>query len=226
MSDNITSNNPSLEDVIAEAVRSGLALVHTSLPGVVVSYDSSTQLAMIQPIVRFRRRSTSTGSLETYIPPPIPNVPVVWPVAAGGALTLGMVPGDQGQLMWAERSTDEWRKTGAVDCDPRDTRRHDYGDAVFVPGGRGADDPLPADAYHATATVLYGATDVLLGDSTATDKVALEPDVQGQLDALAAVFNAWIVVPNDGGGVLKAALGVLTAGGWPTITGATKVKAK
>lgn len=85
------------------------------------------------------------------------------------------------------------------------------------------DDPLiPADAARhfiklaRGRIVIVAGAEVKLGGPDATVAVALKSD----LDALKAIFDAWVVVPMDGGAALKTGLG-----GWSPV-GATKVKAK
>ena len=52
MTDNrIPTSEPSDADVLLEAVRAGLANVHTELPGVVMSFDASTKLATLSLVL-------------------------------------------------------------------------------------------------------------------------------------------------------------------------------
>lgn len=174
------SDAPEWEDIIREAIRAGLGGVHVSLPAVVVAYNPALQQATVKPIVHERFKDVRTGlEIPNPAPPlPIPNLPVVWPSGMGGTvgLTHGLAPGDPVTLLVGDRSTDEWRATGAPDVLPLDGRRFDLSDAVVIPGGRafvpGPTGPLPPTAYDAAgAPVLSGtpATPVKLGSSLAVD---------------------------------------------------------
>lgn len=211
--------DPTLADVIREHLRAGLATVHTSLPAVVVAYDPALQRATVQPTIRARVDDPTLGVERPTLapPPPLPNLPVVWPSGAAGtwALTGPLSPGDPVTVVVQERSTDEWRHTGvtAPVGAPVDARRWDLTDAVVVPGGRvfvpGPAGPLPATAYDPAAVVLSGAT-VKLGSSSATDAVALATLVLAELQKIQAAIAIWTPVPNDGGASLKAVFSGIT----------------
>lgn len=129
---------PDMATVMREFVRVGIAQIHTSTPATVLVYDPVSQRATVQPAIRDRvddpvlgvERPTATP------PPPINNVPVVWPSGAGWSLVGSLVPGDPVTLVFSDRSTDEWRALGAVDNIAFDARRHDVSDPVAIPGGR------------------------------------------------------------------------------------------
>lgn len=148
-------------------------------------------------------------------------MPVVQLGGAAGALTFDLAAGDTGVVFWASRSLDEWVTTGRSDVEPRDPRRFDYNDAIFLPGVR-AFGSLAAGTRADGAVVLSG-DDVRLGSATGARALAIAADVSAQLEALGAVFDAWIVAPTDGGLALKTALVALRVGGWPASVAATKV---
>jgi hypothetical protein len=193
------TDNPSLEEVIRTAIRAALGQVHVCLPASVLSYDRTTQKATVQPAIRARYRDVASGALLSYLPPPIPNVPVVWPAATGSSLTMDLVQGDWVTLVVAERSTDEWRSTGRTDNLAQDLRRFDWSDARAVPGGLPFVGAIPPAGVAAGAVVLRGA-DVRLGDATATDFVALASLVLARLNALEAAFNGHTHVYSPGPG--------------------------
>lgn len=196
-------NAPTWEDVIREAVRCELAAVHVSLPAVVVSYDPASQRATVQPVIRGRFRDPVTGreAPDPSLPPPIPNLPVVWPSGHGGdvSLTMGLEKGDPVTLVVQERSTDEWRASGRTDNAPLDGRRFDLSDAVVYPGGRtfapGPRGPLPSSAWAADGgPVLAGtaARPVRLGGSGANQRVIQGDAFIGDLDAMLGAFETFL----------------------------------
>ncbi len=215
---------PAMADVLQEAIRAGLARVHTSMPGVIVEYDETAQRAAVQPVLRGRYRDAAGIVLDEKLPV-IPSVPVAWPAGNGYSLTWPLVPGDFVTLVFAERSTDEWRATGEDDVTPADLRRFSLSDAVAYPGGLPFSHPIPSTGYDSGSMVVQG-TEIRLGSSTAVDFVALSSLVSAQLQALATAFNTWFVVAGDGGGALKTLLTALIATGWPAAVGAVKVKAE
>jgi hypothetical protein len=180
----LATDEPTWGDLLAEAVRAGCAKMHTSFPATVIAYDPTTQKATVQPALRSRIDDTLLDRERPDLapPPPIANVPVVWPsgggVASPWSLHGPLAPGDPVTVVVAERSTDEWRTLGAVDNTPLDARRFDLSDAVAYPGGRslnpsaGPTAPLGTGAVDPVAAVLAG-TLVKLGASTAIEPLLL-----------------------------------------------------
>lgn len=172
--------------MIREYVRAGLGVVHTAVPAVIVAYEPATQRASVQLVIHPRvddplldvERPTAT------LPLPIANLPVLWP-SGGGApgtplrwgITGMLVPGDPVTLLVIERSTDEWRTTGAPVNVAQDARRFDLSDAVVIPGGRSFNPaapgflaPLvvPTEVDPTKALVLYGGLGGIVIGSPAT----------------------------------------------------------
>lgn len=176
-------------EALREAIEGRVAMIHTGLAAKVISYDRATQKATVQPVVRFRRIDPDTDELVEYTPPPIPGVPVAFPSTSAGSLTFDISAGDLGWLTFGERSHADWLATGTEDVAPQDVRRHALSDAVFLPGVRPFSDPLPAAAYASGAVVLRG-DDVRLGDSTATDFVALASLVLSELQSIKAAYDS------------------------------------
>jgi hypothetical protein len=112
-----------LESAILMAIDAGLGQVWTALPGRVVSFDSSTQRAEVQPTVQ------NVDPVRTL---PAVTVPVSFPRAGGYVLTLPVQAGDTGVLLFSTLSPQSWLKSG-VEGPPQDTRRH-ISPVAFLPG--------------------------------------------------------------------------------------------
>lgn len=119
---------PTLEQVIKNAIEGRLVEVHTSLPGVIISYDPATQTCSAQPSIQ---RKNVAG--ETFMIPVINNVPVVHPRSGKAIVHFPLKAGDKVLLVFAERSIDIWKSQGGAPH-PQDTRKHQYSDAVAIPG--------------------------------------------------------------------------------------------
>lgn len=207
---------PTLADTLRRAVEHHLEGVHTSMPGVVVSYDHATQTATIRPTVRQLYHDPAAGQLVSQAYPDLPHVPILFPAAAAAALTFELAAGDPVILLFGEASTDEWRNGAAEDNTPVDPRRFDLSDAVAIPGGR----PVGSTDYAAGATVLR-ANDIRLGSSAASDFVALSSRVLAELQS---IFSQLVAHTHGTGvGPTTPAIGVTVA---PTSVAATKVKAE
>lgn len=184
----MTERNPQLIDVMREVVRGGLARVHTSLPGIIESYDAATQTATVKIPIRFSRRDPDTGERVPYEPPPLPNVPVAWPAGGGGAYsdTWPLERGDEVWLSFAERSIDEWVLTDGDLVTPADVRRFSLSDAVATPVRSRA--TLPGDAVADGARVIRG-DELRLGSASASDFVALASLVESELSGISNRLN-------------------------------------
>jgi hypothetical protein len=169
-----------LVTTLAEVIRGGL---HTVMPAEVVSFNASTQTATIQPVIR-HARATEGGGIEQYLPDPIPNVPVAFFRAGGGAVYIEPEAGDRGILLIAERSTDEFRAQARSDTTPADLRRFSMADALFLPAQVSPADPMTAAMRAANALVLAHDAQVKLGSGSASNAVSLAPLVSSMMTTL------------------------------------------
>lgn len=134
----MANKNPSLA-TLASTIKKGIMEatkgLHTSMPGIVESFDPVTQLASVQPAIR-RIFVARDGDTEILTPTDLPlliNVPVIFPRGGGFSLTFRVVKGDECLLNFCERSIDNWHETGAVKI-PGAKRFHSLSDAVAMVG--------------------------------------------------------------------------------------------
>lgn len=125
--------DPSLEQVIDQAIDARLLDVHTSIPAIVVSYDAAKCTASVKIALK---KMYDTGELVER--PIIPDVPVWFPQGGGFAMTFPLKAGDNVQLMVSERSTERWKVESGV-VDPKDARKFNLSDSFILPvSGRAA----------------------------------------------------------------------------------------
>ena len=128
-----------LDEATAQRVAfSRLALqLHTAMPGVVVDFDPTTNLAKVQPAIRMHL--TNSSGAASYIPLPIiENVPICLPhsLIGGLYLTVPILAGDLGLIIFSQRAIDNVVQFGGIQ-NPLNTvedRHHDLTDAMFLPG--------------------------------------------------------------------------------------------
>lgn len=102
--------------------------IHTALPGKIISYDTASNLAQVQPVGKFK---TEDGRELDY--PVIHKVPVCFPTSMGGqaGVTLPIQEGDMCLLVFQESQTDDFV---GQNNNSTDLRRHSLNDAVAIPG--------------------------------------------------------------------------------------------
>lgn len=127
----------SLPELLKRSFREMMKDVGTSIPGHILAFDPSTQLAQIQiGIVRV------DVSGRTFTPPPIIECPVY---IYGGdyAVEVQIDAGLEGIVLFSQRCIDAWVQTGGVAQNPI-LRFHDFSDAYFLPGMRSKPNALSA----------------------------------------------------------------------------------
>ena len=170
-----------LGEVLTDAADARERHFGVALPGIIVSYDSGTQTASVQPAVN--RWVPDESSPDEDLSEPLPvlqSVPVMWPKGRNFAFAGTLSAGDPVLLVCIDRDMSGWRSSGAQ-SDPQDARLHDWSSAVAIPG------LVPATTSFSPAP---------------TDAAALA----SVLDLLITVLRTWTVSPNDGGAALKAAI--------------------
>ena len=174
----MANKNPSLA-TLASTIKSGIRGatkdLHTSMPGIVESFDPITQLASIQPAIR-RIFVMRDGDKEILTPTDLPlliNVPIIFPRGGGFSLTFPVAKGDECLLNFCERSIDNWHETGTVKI-PGAKRFHSLSDAVAFVGLSSVPNKIEN----------YSATDVQLkqdnGDAVITIKADGDIDLKAK----------------------------------------------
>lgn len=178
---------PTLQEVLAEAIESRLLELHTAIAGKVVSYDKTTQTAEVQPVVQRAEPREDGGNTLTALPS-IPNVPVGWYRGGGAGLTMPLKPGDHVLLIFNEAAIGHWRASGEL-APPGDLRRHSLGYPYAIPCG-GPESQALADAAGDGEVVLTVGDNVFRVGGASSEMVALANLVQQALDKIQQTFDA------------------------------------
>jgi hypothetical protein len=119
------------------AFREQQKAIFTCIPGHILTFDPTRQMAQVQ--IGVQRVDINDA---TFTPPPIIEVPVQF---SGGDwhLEFELNPGDEGMIHFAQRCVDGWIQTGGVAANPI-ARFHNPQDAFFAPGYRSQPNKLPA----------------------------------------------------------------------------------
>lgn len=112
-----------------QVLRENQKTVNTSIPGYLVSFEPTSQLAQLQ--IGIKRVDIEGKSSQA---PVIIECPVHFP---GGKFSVEyeLAQGDEGLIVFSQRCIDSWIDTGGVAENPI-LRLHDINDAMFIPGIR------------------------------------------------------------------------------------------
>jgi len=212
-------DQPSEARLLKAAVEAGIARVHTSLPGIVVSYDETARTAIVQPAVY--------DSAEPHRP--IEDVPVLFPRGGGYRLVWPLAKGDEVELHFSKSDPSRFQVSGEVS--PVNYVRKSGLYATATPGA--SSDPKQATATAVAGALCIGSEDgvteivitssgLKLGSNNAADYVALASKVDQQLASLKSAIAGASTTSNDGGAAFKAAI-LAALSSWPQPVGSTKV---
>lgn len=185
-----------LEKVIQTAIDTSLKELHTSLPGVVQSFDPVEQTADIQPTIQ-RKQGGQLVDLPLLV-----GVPVRFPKVADFCITLPLKEGDEVSVIFAERSIDNWLLDGGIQS-AGDIRKHSLSDAYAIPMLYSQNnkitnfDPdniqIRSDDGSAFITIDTSGNILLNGDA---DFVTAFTDMKTAFDQLKTDLNTFITLYN------------------------------
>lgn len=168
-------DEPEWPEILRALQRRTAEAINCSVPARVKSYDSSTQLATVQPVIQVKGVTLK----------PIEDVPVVWPGGAGGFFHSGLVEGDNVIVLFMDEDFSVWWESGSISPALVDDRHGLH--AVALPGFRREAEPLDVSVGH---TVIGADGDVRLGSDGAALFVALAQYVDDRLATIQAAFDA------------------------------------
>ncbi len=124
------SNSPKHFEAINMVIERFMSEVHTCMPAKIVSYDSATQSATVQPSFKERFVGQPVQSM-----PQISNVPVIQFATESAWFRVPVKAGDTVMLHFAERSIDQWWSHGG-EVEPNTPTMFGLSDAIAVLGLR------------------------------------------------------------------------------------------
>lgn len=145
--------DPTLSEVIKKAIDQTLINIHTSMPGVIESYDPATGLASVKPSLK-RKYAGETESTEY---PVVSGVPVIFPRVANAFLRVPVAKGDNVLLVFSERSLDKWMEKGGAVA-PEDPAKFGLNDAVAILGLYPKTDPLSPNGSNTSLEIAVGSS--------------------------------------------------------------------
>lgn len=193
-----SSQLATLSSNIKQGIKEHLKDLHTSMPGIIESFDPETQLATVQPAIK-RIFKTTDGETEFLTPTELPvliNVPVIFPRGGGFSLTFPVAKGDECLLNFCERSIDNWHEFGTV-REPGARRFHALSDAVAIVGLSSVPNKIPN--YDNTNVQLKkddGSVSITILDDGTMELLASNVKVIGDLEVTGASVLSATVTSN------------------------------
>ena len=126
------SETPIFEDVLSSVISTASRKVRVWMPGRVETYNSATQRASIQPLLR-DTKVEEDGSISSIRHSVLPDCPCYFMGGGGFAATNPVVSGDLAIVLFCDRSLDLWKADGS-EIDNPDPRTHDLSDAIALVG--------------------------------------------------------------------------------------------
>lgn len=153
----MTSISDILQTPVAEqnaALLRASQSIHCAMPGIIKSFDISTQTASITPAVR----RVSGNRATPY--PDLVDVPVFFPGGSESGLLYRVNPGDECLVIFSDVAIDNWYYEGGIQ-NPSSCREHSLSDAFAFVGFRSRKNALPA------GSVIDGVGIITLDEVTA-----------------------------------------------------------
>lgn len=191
------------------------ARLRVAAPGIIQSFDATTQTATVQ--LAIREKINIDGDLSWEEIPELVDVPVYMPRAGNFVLTMPVTDGDECLVVFGDNCMDAWWQSGGIQ-NQVDRRRHDLSDGYALVGIWSQ--PRKVSGYSTAAAQLRnldGDVKVEITDSAVNIKAdVVTIDVQTLLYLNGnnrAIYRSRGFVTNiDGGTFLNVGAGVLDVG--------------
>lgn len=215
-----------LADVMLAAMQSASAALRVSVPAKIVSFDSATQTATVQPLLKDSREID--GERVTLDLPLVEDVPVQFPGAGGYVVTFPVNAGTPCWLVVSDRAIDNWHKAPSNPVDPGIERTHDLTDCCAILGVRSSSAALSEfEASGARFGKVGGpgisvrTGSVHLGveeNESATEAAVWGTTLRAELQSLRDAFNAHLHVSAAPGSLTGTPMKTLVIPGGISLT--------
>ncbi len=200
------------EAILARAMRN----VHTSMPGVIKSYESLRQVAEVELSVHLQKADGEFARVDA-----LDEVPILFDRGGGFAQTFPLAAGDHVLVTFMEEDPSNWYFRGET-AEPEMRRR--FGMYAFakpcmaplkdllLPTQYNSDGPQMSDEFGFGQRWTGSVVEIgnLLTMPVFGEFVAMATKTNANLAALLTLLQTWVVVPNDGGQALKTAAGLIS----------------
>ena len=149
MSNTVSSPVSELSSAIDALIKRRMLDIHTSMPGIVQTYDAVTQTAEVT--IAMNRTKVDGETVDAI---KLPNVRVMFQGSSRFQNRFPLVAGDTVLLVFHERDVDSWRADGTIGT-PQTNRKFSLSDVVAIPGYFDDTKVPVVDDSDADAHVIY-----------------------------------------------------------------------
>jgi hypothetical protein len=121
--------NKQFSEVLEKSFDSFISNIHTSMPGVIQSYDNTKKKVEVLPLVK---KKFKNGQVLSF--PVISNVPVIFPGTNNAIISFPLSRGDGCLIIFSERSLERFLSSNLEEVEPQDPRKFSISDAICIPG--------------------------------------------------------------------------------------------
>lgn len=171
------TDNDSMVGMMNIVLTKFLQSIDDMLPAQVVAYDRTTNMAQVQPMISI----VTTG--DTILQrAPVMSVPVLQIGGGGFMLNFPINAGDLGWLKANDRDISLFKQSWEM-SPPNTARKHDFGDAIFIPSILTGFVIAGSDTTKVTLQSLNGSIRLSMGTTVCvTDEIGYTPSAGAVLD--------------------------------------------
>lgn len=145
------------EEGLRSAILGMIKEVWTALPGIVQSVKAN-MTCTVQPTIKAQLVSPKNGQITWQTLPVLVDVPLVFLVGGGFAVTVPVKEGDEVLVVFAARCINAWWQNGGIQ-NQGDIQFHDMNDGFAIPGPRSLPNIIPSFSLNsARMTTLDGSS--------------------------------------------------------------------
>lgn len=137
-----------ITDAVRAAIQGELRAMFKIMPVIAQSSDGHTVTMQSAVTAIFKMPD---GSIQNPPMAQFQDAPAHFPGGGGVTDTHPINNGDEGLILFTDRSQDAWHQNGGADNVPLDNRTHHISDGRYIPGGRSDPrkmDPAPSSTSH------------------------------------------------------------------------------
>ena len=155
------TNNDSMVGMFNVVMEKFLQSIDDMLPAQIVAFDRATGMAQVQPLISII--TTDNTILQRA---PVMSVPVLQIGGGGFMLNFPISSGDMGWLKANDRDISLFKQSWSQ-SPPNTSRKHDFGDAIFIPSILTGFAIAGADTANVTLQSLNGSVRLSMGAGVA-----------------------------------------------------------